>query len=165
MKRLFFLVVLSAFVQVSMAQLSARDCLKLMPDSLLPYLSENNKLDMLDFMDAKMKAEVTNALDGKSEMTALSDDSLVIQLNASVSLRLFILDVAEPEDSLTQIIGLVRSYKLSYGQQSSVINYFTPDWKPIATVMPLKPMSAKLLESYRNDGTLLKRDELLIPKE
>ena len=29
---------------------------KEMPDSLFPYLTHNSRLDMLDFMEAKMKA-------------------------------------------------------------------------------------------------------------
>ena len=65
-------------------QLRMADVFKQMPDSLMPYLSTNNRLDMIDFMDAHMKAEVTNLLDGKSEMTALADDSLTIQLSAAL---------------------------------------------------------------------------------
>ena len=63
------------------ADLSIRDALKLMPDSLVPYLTVNNRLDMIDFMDAKMKAAVDNALTGETEMIYLSDDSLAIKMS------------------------------------------------------------------------------------
>ena len=42
-----------------------KDVFRLMPDSLFPTLSANNRLDMIDFMDSQMKAEVTNLLGGK----------------------------------------------------------------------------------------------------
>ena len=65
---------LPTFCMAQHSDLSVRDALKLMPDSLVPYLSLNNRLDMVDFMDAKMRAAVDNSLGGESEMTFLSDD-------------------------------------------------------------------------------------------
>ena len=35
---------------------------KQMPDSLMPYITHNDRLDMIDYLDAGMKAEVTNRL-------------------------------------------------------------------------------------------------------
>ena len=66
--------------------LTAADIFRQLPDSLTPYLSQNNRLDMLDFMSANMKAEVTNQLDGKSEMTLLSPDSLSVRLSDVLTL-------------------------------------------------------------------------------
>ena len=60
----------------SAAQQTISEVFREMPDSLLPTLSKNNRLDMLDFMASGMKAEVTNRLGGRSEMTALTDDSM-----------------------------------------------------------------------------------------
>ena len=57
----------------SSAQTPMSQVLKQMPDSLVPYLSENNKLDMIDFLDSKMKAEVHNLLDGKTELITLTE--------------------------------------------------------------------------------------------
>ena len=50
-----------------------RDVFKQMPDSLIPYLSSNNRLDFIDFIDSKMDAEVANSLGGKSRMQKLTD--------------------------------------------------------------------------------------------
>ena len=36
--------------------LTAADIFRQLPDSLTPYLSQNNRLDMLDFMSANMQA-------------------------------------------------------------------------------------------------------------
>ena len=64
--------------QVSAQDVTIRDIFKQMPDSLMPYLSQNNRLDFIDFLDSNMKAEVRNALGGLSEMMTLADDSLSI---------------------------------------------------------------------------------------
>ena len=50
------------------AQITVRDLLKSMPDSVIPYLTENNRLDMIDFMESNMDAVVTNTLGGKSQL-------------------------------------------------------------------------------------------------
>ena len=43
--------------QVSAQNLKMRDVFKQIPDSLVPYLSQNNRLDFIDFLDSNMKAE------------------------------------------------------------------------------------------------------------
>ena len=52
----------------AIAQQKMRDVISTMPDSLAPYLTENNRLDMIDFKEANMKAEVHNAFEGKTEL-------------------------------------------------------------------------------------------------
>lgn len=46
-------IVLSTFDAAAQRQ-DMRDVFKHMPDSVLGYLSENNRLDMIDFIDSKM---------------------------------------------------------------------------------------------------------------
>ena len=83
---------LMAFTSQASAQdLMIRDVFKQMPASLLPTLSENNRLDMLDFMDSKMKAEVTNRLGGKSEMTLLTDTTLSIRMSEALKVDMLLL--------------------------------------------------------------------------
>ena len=93
MKRHLTILLLSVLTTLLSAQtvapadsLTAADIFRQLPDSLTPYLSQNNRLDMLDFMSANMKAEVTNQLDGKSEMTLLSPDSLSVRLSDVLTL-------------------------------------------------------------------------------
>lgn len=50
--------------QVSAQDVTIRDIFKQMPDSLMPYLSQNNRLDFIDFLDSHMKAEVRNTFGG-----------------------------------------------------------------------------------------------------
>ena len=59
-----------------------------MPDSVVPHMTKNNRLDMMDFMDAKMKAEVTNKLGGKSEMTDMSASYMRITISKSCDMQI-----------------------------------------------------------------------------
>ena len=69
----------------SMTAMADSDLLKTlfaeMPDTIIPYLTHNDSLDLMDFMDSDMKAEVNNNLGGKSQMTKLTPDTISIQLS------------------------------------------------------------------------------------
>lgn len=132
-------------LQAQTDSLNIREVFKLMPDSLLPYLTQNNRLDMIDFMDAKMKAAVDNQLGGESEMTYLSDDSLCIKMNESMTLELKMLrDEKEP------IVFMKRTYQITERQKEILIGRYSFSWRPISDV------SVK--------STLLKRDEEMLEK-
>ena len=123
---------------------------KAMPDSLLPYLTTNNRLDMLDFMEAKMKAEVTNLLDGKSEMTALTHDSLSIRMNGVLRIDMKVVRVAEPIDSSTQVIRVVRTYTLNENQTERIADVYSSVWRKLSSAV--------------EQSSLLKRDDELLSK-
>ena len=132
-------------LQAQTDSLNIREVFKLMPDSLLPYLTQNNRLDMIDFMDAKMKAAVDNQLGGESEMTYLSDDSLCIKMNESMTLELKMLrDEKEP------IVLMKRTYQITERQKEILIGRYSSSWRLISDV------SVK--------STLLKRDEEMLEK-
>ena len=70
-KLIVFLFVVGMGVGSLSAQL-AKTCFTNMPDSLSPLLTAVNRADFIDFLESKMKAEVTNRFGGKSEMTELT---------------------------------------------------------------------------------------------
>lgn len=116
-----------------------------MPDSVLPYLSKNNRLDMLDFQEAQMKAEVTNLFDGKSEMTALTNDSLSIRMSEVLQVSMKLEEVQEPVDSALYVIHLWRDYQINENQTVRIADVYSPVWRK--------------LSSHEEHSTLLKRDE------
>lgn len=124
---------------------NVRDVFKAMPDSLLPYLTTNNRLDLIDFVDANMKSEITNLMEGKTQMTALTDDSLSLQLNELVVLDLCL----EPVDTGT-VVCLRKTYTISDQQKQTTEERFTLDWQSISK------------RTVQN--TLLRRDEKLVEK-
>ena len=142
---LSFLLSGHLFVLAQTKPLNIREVFKQMPDSLLPYLTNNNRLDMMDFMDAKMKAAVDNMLGGESEMTFLSDDSLCIKMSDAMTLELKL-----QTENNEQIVMMKRTYQTAKRQKEILINSFSSSWRPISEVS---------LES-----TLLKRDDEIISK-
>jgi hypothetical protein len=121
------------------------DVFKNMPDSLMPYLSANSRLDMIDFMEAGMRAEVTNLLQGDSEMTLLTADSLSIRMSDVLTLDLQLSGVAEPVDSSMFVVRMVRTYTINEHQTESIVDIYSTVWRH--------------LSSERIVSSLLRRDE------
>ena len=122
---------------------TVREVFKSMPDSLAPYLSMNNRLDMIDFMDAGMKAVVANQLGGDTRMTFLSDDSLSVKMNEA-----FLLDLKVQKIDTATVVLLKRTYLTQKGQYEVVSQSFTSYWRPLS-----KPIVK---------STLSKRDDELM---
>ena len=108
-----------------------RDVLKTMPDAIVPYLTENNRLDCIDFKEANMKAEVQNALGGKSELVTLNDHLAVLQLNAAHRMEMRLLDVTVPVDSCLQLVGVIHTYGTDV--QQSKIQFYSLRWRELPT--------------------------------
>ena len=146
-KQLFVLIALFTTLGSFAQEKTMSELFKAMPDTLLPYLSTNNRLDMIDFMEANMKAEVTNLLDGKSEMTALTHDSLSIRMNGVLRIDMKLSLVAAPVDSSTQVIRVQRTYQLNENQTERIADVYSTLWRKLSSVA--------------EHSTLLKRDEKL----
>lgn len=144
MKRLFLSVLLASKMFAADAQITMADAFRSMPDSLMPYLSANNRLDMIDFIDAGMKAEVTNLLDGKSELLLLTADSASILMSEKLQVGLKLIQ----KDST--VVMMRRVYTVSDSQTMTVTSYYSTLWQP---VLQLEPTVF---------STLLRRDEELL---
>lgn len=127
--RKIILLILAMICLDSFAQTTMRDVLKAMPDSMVPYLSANNLLDMIDFSDTNMDAVVTNSLGGRSQMNKLTDDFVSICLNESSDLTMRLLHVDTPVDSAQQIVCVVSTYGTDI--RESTISFFSLKWKPL----------------------------------
>ena len=125
--------------------LTIRDVFKAMPDSLVPYLTTNNRLDMMDFMDAKMKAVVKNVLEGESEMVFLSDDSLCVKMNEAV-----VLELKMEKTDTSMAVCMKKTYNTAGHQKEVITQRFTSSWCPVSL-----PSSS---------STLLRRDEEVMEK-
>lgn len=116
-----------------------RDVLKSMPDSIVPYLSGNNRLDLMDFWDSGMPAEVKNAFDGKTILKKMTDDYLRLQMNdaALIEMRLLHSEKMMP-DSTNQIICIVRTYGIN--KRQSTLDFYTSKWSPLPKDGLVKPV-------------------------
>ena len=98
---------------------------------MMPYLTENDRLDLIDFLDSGMKAEVTNQLGGKSELLRLTERFLSLNLSQGLSMKMLLLDSPEPVDSVTQVICLVRTYGIDC--RESTVQFYSMKWRQLLT--------------------------------
>lgn len=145
MKKGLIILLVSLFSFLTAPAQNIREVFRAMPDSIMPYLTKNAKLDMMDFMDANMKAAVNNELGGESRMLFLSDDSLAIKMSNALMVELSL----EKADT-NMVIVMKRTYQIKERHEEVLINRFSSSWRPI---------SESLIRS-----TLLGRDDEVFSK-
>ena len=126
MRRILYtlLLLFVAFLQAP-ARTPMRQWLAAMPDSVMPLLTKNDRLDFIDFYDALMDAVVTNRLDGKSRMEMLTDDFLQISYTHSTDITMKLL----PVNDSTDILCMVTTAKAA--TSDSRIAFFDNEWGPL----------------------------------
>ena len=128
-KTLFLMIILLSALVVKAQTTTIKEVFKVMPDSLMPYLSQNNKLDFIDFMESNMEAKVTNSLNGTSRMDQMNDQFLSLTLNEASKVQMRLLPVSELVDSMRQIICVVRT--LGTKGQESTVSFYSCSWRPL----------------------------------
>ena len=131
-----------------------RDVFRQIPDSLMPSLSVNNRLDFIDFMDSNMKAVVRNQLGGTSEMTALTDDSLSIRMSDALRIDILLLTLDEPVDTIKQVVVLAESFMSDSVYQDTSLKFYTSDWQLITKDIPWNDVQKKRIESLNLQNIL-----------
>ena len=158
MRKCFASCLLVFFVSVCSAQeQTLRDVFRQIPDSLMPSLSQNNRLDFIDFMDSNMKASVRNLLGGTSEMTALTDDSLSVRMSDALRIDMLLLTLDEPVDTIRQVVVFAESFLTDSVYQETELKFYTPDWQLITRDLPLNDVQRTRIESL-NLQNILKWD-------
>jgi hypothetical protein len=165
MKKLLILCLIVLSLPVNAQEsLSMRKLFLQMPDTLLGYLTHSNCLDMADYLDANMKAEVTNALDGKSELLVLTDDSLSLRMNESHHVIGIVLDTKQEIDSCYQVIAFCHTLFLTTGQKEQFVRYYTRHWQLCQQEPSLTAISRRRIAGMTR-STLLRRDDDVFAKE
>ena len=147
--------------QASAQNLKIRDVFKQMPDSLMPYLTQNNRLDFIDFIDSDMKAEVTNMMGGVSEMTALTDDSLSIRMSDALRVDMLLFDLDVPVDTIRQVVVFVETFLTDSVYGESVCKTYSIDWQPITNPLSFNELQRKRLEQLYMQNILNWGDDKL----
>jgi len=158
---------LAALIAIISGQASAQDMMKMrdvfkqMPDSLMPYLTTNNRLDFIDFIDSDMKAVVTNLTGGVSEMTALTDDSLSIRMSDALRVDMLLLDLVVPVDTLRQVVVFVETFMVDSVYGESVCKTYTVDWQPFTTDLSFSEAQRKRIGQLKLQNILNWREDKL----
>ena len=112
-----------------------REIWKSVPQQVVPYLTENNKLDFLDFMDSKMTAKVHNALNGESEMTTLNSHYLKLALSKSSTLEMYVMPVSVTlSDTSKAVVCVVKT--VGTDVQQSTVDFYSQKWHHLFSVSP-----------------------------
>ena len=141
-----------------------RDVFRQLPDSLMPSLSLNNRLDFIDFMDSNMKAAVRNQLGGMSEMTALTDDSLSVRMSDALRVNMLLLTLDEPVDTIRQVVVFAETFLTDSVYGETTVKFYTPDWQLITRDnIPWNEIQKKRIDSLILQN-ILKWDEVRLNK-
>ena len=127
MRKLMFFIML--VFGGAMTMVSAQDMRTLFlnaPDKIFPLLTGNDRADLVDFIEADMRAKVTNRLDGTSELHELGNDYLMLATTASSTMQMKLL----PFKGDT-IICVVKTVKAEAAD--SRICFYDKEWNPVGT--------------------------------
>lgn len=81
MKKIILFMYLCALTGTMSAQLHMRDVFAQLPDSILPLLTKNNRLDCIDFIENNMEARVKNRFDDQVVLETLTEDYFSIRVS------------------------------------------------------------------------------------
>ena len=154
MKKLMLALFMATTFSQASAGIAIRDVFKAMPDSLMPYLSKNDRLDFIDFLDSGMKAEVKNQLGGTSQMIALGPDSLTILMNPSLRVDMLTTD---------SVVVMIETFIVDSIYGESRVHYYSADWKPLVSTPVLTEAQQQRISRLQMQN-IVKRDDDLLKK-
>jgi len=136
MKKYVFLLIVNLCAAV--ASLSAqsplmRDVFAAMPDSVLPMVTKNNRLDCIDFIENQMEAKARNLLDEYVVLEALTPDYARFRTSAVSLMELKLLPVTDSTHVLcvvttAQVGDTVSALRLN----DSNIRFLRSDWSVLS---------------------------------
>lgn len=94
MRILFCMLLMTAFSTSVHCQTMA-DVLRTLPDTILPLLTKNDRLDLVDEWQAGVKAEVRNRLGGMVELKELTDTKATLQTSSLSTVTLELVDLPD----------------------------------------------------------------------
>ena len=119
-----------------------RDVFAAMPDSLLPAVSKNNRLDCIDFIENGLEAKVRNAFDDYVALEALTPDYARFRSSAASVMELKLLPVTDSTSVLCVVTtAQVGEESSPQSLEDSNVSFLSPDWSPLPAdvVVPLVP--------------------------
>lgn len=102
-----------------------RDVWQTVPDSIVPAIDRVRRLEMLDLVDYKVRAEVRNRLGSNSVMDTLTANYLHVTISESSEMAMALL----PCESGDTVLCVVSTYRGP--EPDSKIAFYTPCWKSL----------------------------------
>lgn len=160
------ILLFSAFLFVavsSVAQVRMRDVFAQLPDSILPLMTRNNRLDCIDFIENGMEARVKNKFNDQVVLEALTEDFLLIRTSESSNVEMKLMPLGS--DTLICVNRIyfgptedsdVRLYDINWRfvrnvQRPEVLEFF----KTVDSIRPWTPEMADTMDMIRGEATYL----------
>lgn len=124
-----------------------------MPDTLLPVLSHNDRLDLIDFIEAGLDNTVSGSLHGHIRLTTLTPTVLKLTLGETAEMQMC-------RVAGTDTLCLIHTAKAT-GWDSNV-SFYTRDWKKLDTAQFIAlPSTADFLKPLGDDMTPIERQNII----
>ncbi len=144
-KKILILTACAALSLTATAQMRMRDVFAQLPDSVLPYMTRNNRLDCIDFIENGMEARVKNRFDQHVVLDTLTEDFLRLRTSTSSYVEMKLV----PQGGDTAIC-VNRTYMGT--TPDSEVRLYARDWTLLRR-MP-RPEVAEFLRLPACDSTL-----------
>lgn len=112
--------------------ISLKDVFIVMPDSILPLLSKNDRMDLMDYHESGIVPRTANRLGGVSEMTYFGSDRLTVQTTSESVFEMVLLPCRNGS-TLVCVINTVLA-----GYADSRIDFYNVYWDRIDADKVLK---------------------------
>lgn len=163
MRKILLLLVLYFVAGSAFAQLRMRDVFASLPDSVLPLMTQNNRLDCIDFIENAMEARVKNRFDEYVILDSLTRDYLLLRTSESSVVEMKLL--AGEQDSLLCVNRTycgpamdseVRVYDMSWRLLRIVPRPVVEDFmKQSADIIPRTEETADTIRMIRGEAQAL----------
>lgn len=138
MRKIFLLSFLFLVAVPSVAQVRMKDVFAQLPDSVLPLMTRNNRLDCIDFIENNMNARVKNRFNDQVVLEALTEDYLYVRTSESSFVEMKLM----PQGNDT-LICVNRTYLGPV--EDSDVRLYSLDWRFVRVVQ--RPEVKEFLKS------------------
>lgn len=122
-KSLFLAIALSIGATLGIeAQITATEAFTSAPRKVMPMLDQTTRLDMVDYFNNGMSTSSTNLLNGRSRITALSDNQLTVELSDASTCDMIVL-----QGERNQLIAVITT--VATPAPDSRMSVYSSDWK------------------------------------
>lgn len=99
-------------------------------DGVFPELTQNSRMDMMDYFKAGQVREVSNYYEGKSRL--LRADSVAVSVAVGTGARVDLFVISDGADTTLMVVET-----LELPQKDSAISFYNADWQPVRrTLLP-----------------------------
>lgn len=96
-----------------------------MPDSIVPQLNKNLRIELIELKEMGVRSEVTNLLNSSTQLDTLTNNYLHLSIDSLMSLQIKKL----PYEDKDTILCIIKSYTFPSGE--SEISFHHQDWSTI----------------------------------